>query len=165
MNNTTLPSGFRDMMEFGLIDALLGRRSRRFFMGAEIPSGTFAFKSRHEPMPLSQLEKLLVVAACGSNTSWHYMIYYAQRYAPFLPNYAGTAGGRTFPSAAGFHTSMTFFTDDDGVYVLDARDASPFAERQPDGSLDLETVVSSMKKKRAEILRWSPRIASSSALH
>jgi hypothetical protein len=146
MKNAELPRGFKDMLEFGLIDALLGRRSRRFFMGAEIPSGAFAFKSRHEPLPLSELEKLLVVAACGANTSWHYMIYYAQKYAPFLPNYAGSAGGRIFPSAAGFHTSVTFFSDDDGVYVLEARDTGPFAERQQDGSLDLETVVGSLKK-------------------
>jgi hypothetical protein len=105
------------MMSFGLVEALLGRRSRRFFMGAEIPDGVFAYKSKHLPIPLSELERLLVVLACGGNTSWHHMIYLAQRYAPYLSNYAGAAGGRTFPSAAGFHTSMTSFTDDTGVYV------------------------------------------------
>jgi hypothetical protein len=140
-----LPTGFKEMLSFGLIDALLGRRSRRFFMGAEIPDGVFAYKSRHTSVPLTELEKLLVVAACGSNTSWHYLIYRAKRYAPYLSNYAGSAGGRTFPSSAGFHTSMTFFTDDEGVYVLDARDAPPFAERETDGSIDLETVLSSLK--------------------
>jgi hypothetical protein len=117
------PQGFQDMLAFGLIEALLGRRSRRVFMGAEIPDGVFAFKSRHPPVPLSELEKLLVVGACGANTSWHHLIYRAQLYAPHLSNYAGAAGGRTFPSAAGFHTSKTFFTDDEGVYVLENRDA------------------------------------------
>jgi len=126
---TSLP-GFQDMLEFGLIDALLGRRSRRFFLGAQIPDGVFAYKSRHTPVPLSELEKLLIVAACAGNTSWHHMIYRAQLYAPYLSNYAGAAGGRTFPSAAGFHTSMTFFTDDKGVYVLDARNAPAFAVRE-----------------------------------
>ncbi len=146
-----LPTGFKDMVSFGLIDALLGRRSRRFFMGAEIPDGVFAYKSRHKPLPLTELEKLLVVAACGSNTSWHYLIYRGKRYAPYLSNYAGSAGGRTFPSSAGFHTSMTFFTDDEGVYVLDARDAPPFAERETDGSLDLETVLNSLKGRVKKI--------------
>jgi hypothetical protein len=108
------------MMSFGLVDALLGRRSRRFFRGAEIPDGVFAYRSRHEPVPLSELEKLLVVAACGGDTSWHHMIYRAALYAPYLSNYAGAASGRTFPSGAGFHTSKTFFTDDEGVYVLQA---------------------------------------------
>jgi hypothetical protein len=146
-----LPTGFKEMLSFGLIDALLGRRSRRFFMGAEIPDGVFAYKSRHRPVPLSELEKLLVVAACGSNTSWHYLIYRAKRYAPYLSNYAGSAGGRTFPSSAGFHTSMTFFTDDEGVYVLDARNVPPFAERDADGSLDLETVLNSLKSRIKKI--------------
>jgi hypothetical protein len=146
-----LPAGFKEMLSFGLIDALLGRRSRRFFMGAEIPDGVFAYKSRHKPVPLTELEKLLVVAACGSNTSWHHLIYRAKRYAPYLSNYAGSAGGRTFPSSAGFHTSMTFFTDDEGVYVLDARDAPPFAERETDGSLDLETVLNSLKGRVKKI--------------
>jgi hypothetical protein len=35
-------------------------------------------------------------------------------YAPHLSNYAAAAGGRVFPSAAGFHTSQIFFTDDEG---------------------------------------------------
>jgi len=140
-----VPPGFQDMISFGLVDAILGRRSRRFFMGAEIPDGVFAFKSKHSHMPLSELEKLLVVMACGGNTSWHYMIQRAQLYAPHLSNYAGSAGGRTFPSAAGFHTSTTFFTDDDGVYVLEARDSTPFSEKNGEGELDLENVLSSLK--------------------
>ena len=145
MEPFSMPPGFKDMLSFGFVDALLGRRSRRFFMGAEIPDGVFSYKSPKAPIPLSELEKLLVVAACGGNTSWHHLIYRAQRYAPHLSNYAGSAGGRVFPSAAGFHTSMTFFTDDEGVYVLDARDAPPFAERKKDGSLDLSSVLANLK--------------------
>lgn len=117
-----MTTGFEEMLRFPLIDALLGRRSRRFFMGAEIPDGVFQYRSNHDPVPLSEAEKLLVVTACGGNTSWHYMIQRAKRYAPHLSNYAGSAGGRTFPSAAGFHTSKTFFTDDSGLYLLDCRD-------------------------------------------
>ncbi len=132
-------------MQFGLVEALLGRRARRFFMGAEISDGVFAYKSRHPPAPLSEPEKLLVVTACGGNTGWHYMLQRAERYAPHLSNYSGAAGGRTFPSAAGFHTSMTFFTDDEGVYVLDNRDAPATAER------DLDAVVSALKGRLRKI--------------
>lgn len=147
MKTVVLPDGFRDMMSFGLVEALLGRRSRRFFRGAEIPDGVFKHKSQHEPMPLTELEKLLVVAACGGNTSWHHMIYRAERYAPHLSNYAAAAGGRTFPSSAGFHTSKTFFTDDEGVFVLDARDAPAFGERGEDGSLDVEGFLSAARSR------------------
>lgn len=145
MEKSQIPAGFKDMLEFGLVETLLGRRSRRFFMGAEIPDGVFAYKSRHEVLPLTELEKLLVVTACGGNTGWNNLIYRAERYAPHLSNYAGAAGGRTFPSAAGFHTSMTFFTDDEGVYVVDSRDAPAFSERNEDGSLDLPQILDVLK--------------------
>lgn len=125
------------MLEFGLLEGLLGRRSRRFFMGAEIRIGVFAYKSKHAAVPLSEIEKLHVVSACGEGTSWHHMIHRALCYAPHISNYAGAAGGRTLSSAAGFHTSVTFYTDDDGVYILGNRDAPVPAERESDGSLDI----------------------------
>jgi hypothetical protein len=146
MQSETLPPGYQDMLSFGLLDAILGRRSRRFFMGAEIPDGVLAYKSRCEPMPLSELERLIVVNACGGNTSWHHLIYRAEVYAPYLSNYAGAASGRTFPSAAGFHTSKTFFTDDDGVYVLDVRDAPSFSDRAEDGHLELKPLIETLKR-------------------
>lgn len=147
MEKFTFPPGFQDMLHFGLLESLLGRRSRRFFMGAEIPDGVFAYKSRQAPVSLSELEKLLVVSACGGGTSWHHMIYRAMRYTPHLSNYAGAAGGRTFPSSAGFHTSMTFYTDDDGVYILDNRDAPAPAEREADGSLGIETLLGELRTR------------------
>jgi hypothetical protein len=147
MEGSNFPAGFQDMLNFRLVEGLLGRRSRRFFMGAEIPDGLFAFKSRQQPLPLTDLEKMLVVAACGGNTSWHNMIYRGALYAPHLSNYSGAAGGRVFPSAAGFQTSKTFFTDDDGVYVLEMRDAPAFAERGKDGSLDTDRFVNSVRER------------------
>lgn len=151
MTRPKLPRGYDTMMDFGLIQALLGRRSRRFFMGAEIPDGVFRYRSRHEAVPLSELEKLLIVSVCGGNTSWHHMIYRAGIYAPYLSNYAGAAGGRTFPSGAGFHTSQIFFTDDSGVYFLDTRDAPACADRDADGSLSLEAVVASTAERVRKI--------------
>jgi hypothetical protein len=41
-SENSLPPGFQDMLAFGLVEALMGRRARRFFMGAEIPDGVFA---------------------------------------------------------------------------------------------------------------------------
>ena len=139
------PEGFEQALQFGLVEALLGRRSRRFFMGAEIPDGVFAYESTHEPVPLSEFEKLLVVTGCSGNTGWHNMIYRAARYAPQLSNYAGAAGGRTFPSAAGFHTSMTFFTDDEGTYFVDTRDAPAFDEDSDGEERGWKGVVEALK--------------------
>ena len=151
MEKYSLPPGFQDMLRFGLVEALLGRRSRRFFLGAEIPDGVLAYKSKHSPLPLSELEKLLVVLACGGNTGWHHLIYRAARYAPHLSNYCGAAGGRTFPSSAGFETSKTFFTDDEGVYLLEVRDAPALAERDEDGGLDLEVLIQAHRDRIRKI--------------
>lgn len=145
MVKTNIPEGFSDMMRFGLVEALTGRRSRRFFRGADIPDGVLAYTSKHAPMPLSELETLLVVTACAGNTGWHNMIYRAEIYAPHLSNYAGSASGRTFPSAAGFHTSKTFFTDDAGLYVLDNRDTPPPVERDADGRSDVEGILEGLR--------------------
>ncbi len=160
MERFGFPPGFQDALNFSLVQGLLGRRSRRFFMGAEIPDGVFAYRSRQNPVPLSDLEKMLVVAACGGNTSWHNMIYRGARYAPHLANYSGAAGGRVFPSAAGFQTSQTFFTDDDGVYVLKMRDAPAFAEREKDGSLDREAFVNNVRERVHKIQDGRLRISS-----
>lgn len=145
MSTTNVSRGFQDAASFPLVEALLGRRSRRFFMGAEIPDGVLAYTSSRKELPLSDFEKLLVVSACGGNTAWNYLIYRGAPYAPHLSNYAAAAGGRVFPSAAGFHTSQIFFTDDDGVYVLDMRDAPAFEEPAEDGSLSPEAFVANVK--------------------
>ncbi len=128
-------------MNFSLVEALFGRRSRRFSLGASIPDGPLAFTSRHEPMPLTELEQMLVLTAAAGNTGWHYMITRNARYAPHLANYSAAAGGRTFPSPAGFHTSQVFFTDDEGVYLFDTRDAPALVERAGDGALDLNALL------------------------
>jgi hypothetical protein len=146
MTENNPAAGLEGAFSFPLASALFGRRSRRFLMGAEIPDGVFAYASRHPPMPLSELETLLVVTACGSNTGWHHLLYRAEHYAPHLSNYSGGAGGRTFPSSAGFHTSMTFFTDDGGVYVLDDRDAPAFAERGKNGLLEPDDVLDGVRR-------------------
>ena len=81
-NNMTLgqetPAGLedmlRDLLRFPLMEALTGRRSRRFCMGAEIPDGVFAFKSKHKSIPLSELEQLLLLSTMGGVTGWHFAI-------------------------------------------------------------------------------------------
>jgi hypothetical protein len=131
----------QEMLAFPFVDALFGRRSRRFFLGAEVPDGPLAYKSRHDPLPLSELERMLILTAAGGNTGWHHSITRHDRYAPHLSNYPAAAGGRTFPSAAGFHTSELFFTDDSGTYIFRTRDSPAMTQRAEDGSLSLVELV------------------------
>ena len=118
----------RDLEDFPLVEALFGRRSRRFARGGEIPDGPLAYRSGHEPVPLSELERMLVLGAMGGTTGWHFSITRHARYAPHLSNYSAAAAGRTFPSAAGFHTAELFFTDDSGVYLFATRDAGALVD-------------------------------------
>jgi hypothetical protein len=53
---------------FPLVEALFGRRSRRFALGDEIPDGPLAYRSRHGPLPLTELERMLVLGAIGGTT-------------------------------------------------------------------------------------------------
>jgi hypothetical protein len=140
-------AGLERTLSFPLLAALTGRRARRFSMGTHIPDGPLAFTSAHDPMPLSELEQLLLLTSVAGNTGWHYAIIRNPRYAPHLSNYAGAAGGRTFPSAAGFHTTELFYTDDDGVYFFPTRDAPALAERDDDGSFDLAELVEAHRSR------------------
>src|SRR5688500_3871476 len=130
---TTAETGaLRELAAFPLLEALYGRRSRRFALGAEIPDGPLAYRSRHEPLPLTELERMLVLSGMGGTTGWHYAITRHARYAPHLSNYSAAAAGRTFPSAAGFHTAELFFTDDSGVYFFPTRDAGALVDPATD---------------------------------
>lgn len=129
--------GLDCLLNFKLMDAILGRRSRRFSLGAELVDGPLVFKSKKEPLPLSELEQLIVLLTTGGNTGWHNLIKRNPHYAPKLPNYSNAAGGRVFPSAAGIHTSEFFFTNDNGVFFFPTRDAANLIVTDDQSKIDL----------------------------
>ena len=135
------PPGLEDAAKFTLMDALYGRRSRRFLAGSEIPDGVLAFKSKKQPHPLDPLEQMLVLTAAAGNTGWHYMICRDESYAPHLSNYSAAAGGRTFPSPAGWHVVNFFYTDDNGVYYFPTRDMPSQMDRNEKGQMDLNAWI------------------------
>src|ERR671920_1427219 len=141
-----LAETLNDLLKFPLIEAVTGRRARRFCLGAEIPDGVLAFKSKQKPMPLSEIEQLLVLSTMGGVTGWHFAIMRHAKYAPHLSNYCGSPVGRTFPSAAGFITSELFYTDDNGTYFFPTRDFHPPIEIH-DGKVDLEEFLALHKKR------------------
>ena len=51
------------LTEFPLLEAIVGRRSRRFGLGMELPSGPLAFRSDADPLPLSETERSILLAA------------------------------------------------------------------------------------------------------
>jgi hypothetical protein len=148
-----------ELLAFPFVDALFGRRSRRFLRGAEIPDGPLAYRSAQEPQPLSETERLLILTALSGVTGWHNSITRHERYAPHLSNYPGSAGGRTFPSAAGFHTSELVFTDDSGTYIVETRDAPATVERGAEGVAPLRELLEAHApriRRIAEERLWIP---------
>lgn len=142
-----LPPGLVEAANFPLIEAIHGRRSRRFAKGASIPDGPLAYTSKHKPEPLSEMQQMLLLTTISGNTGWSNLIPHNRFYLPKIPNYAGAAGGRTFPSAAGFHTSEIFYTDDNGVYFFPTRDMPATKARNDAGETDLEAYLAEHKSR------------------
>ncbi|BCD96493.1 hypothetical protein [Marinagarivorans cellulosilyticus] len=95
---------------------------------------------------------MLLLTTVGGNTGWTNLIPYNRHYQPQIPNYAGAAGGRTFPSSAGFHTSDLFFTDDTGAYYLPTRDMASTEASNSENELDLNDYLN---KHRSRIVKLS----------
>lgn len=64
----TLKNTLKDFLRFPLSEAIAGRRARRFCLGAEIPDGVLSYKSKHDPLPLSEIEQLLLLSYMGGVT-------------------------------------------------------------------------------------------------
>jgi hypothetical protein len=140
-----LPQGMVEAAQFPLIEAIHGRRSRRFARGASIPDGPLSYTSKQAPAPLGALEQMLLLTTVAGNTGWSNLIPHNRFYSPNIPNYAGAAGGRSFPSSAGFHTSEIFFTDDNGVYFFPTRDMGAVAA--PDGETDMNDYLDAHRSR------------------
>lgn len=127
---TAHPSPMTDLLRFPLMQALFGRRSRRFGQGMEIPSGPLAFASDAEPHPLSELEQSLLIAAGTGVTGWNFGVPFGPAHPEAHADYTVRFTGRTAPTAAGIGTPVLFYTDDDGTYVTNTRDVKPSRLRE-----------------------------------
>lgn len=115
----------RELLTFPLMSAIFGRRARRFAMGMEIPSGPLAFKSRHAPVPLSELEQAILVAAATGVTGWNFGIPYTASRPTELAHYPVRSSGRTAPTAAGIGTPALFYTMTTGFTSQTCATSSP----------------------------------------
>src|SRR5579864_2161158 len=101
---------------YPLFEALYGRRSRRFGLGFEMPEGPFRYRSKHAPVPLSELEEALLV---GAGAGFSGLPFWDLPTPPSYPLHRRS--GRTFPTTGpGGHTTL-FLTNDNGFHVLDDR--------------------------------------------
>jgi hypothetical protein len=133
---------FEDLLEFPLLHALFGRRARRFGFGMEIPSGPLAFRSAKDPMPLTDLEQMILVAAGTGVSGWTFGVPFGPRTPRSHAEFTLRFTGRTAPTAAGLGTPAMFFTDDEGCYCTRTRDVQPHSMGEArDGQAALDQIV------------------------
>lgn len=118
------------LASYPLLSALFGRRARRFGLGMEIPSGPLAFKSRHDPMPLSELERSILLAAGTGVSGWSFGVPFGPDRPEEHAHYSVRLTGRTAPTAGGFGTPAMLFTDDEGTWITNTRDVAPARMRE-----------------------------------
>ena len=127
---------------FSLMEAIFSRRSRRFGLGMEIPSGPLSFKSRKDPVPLTELEKYILVAAATGVSGWNFGVPFGPNSPDSHADFTVRFTGRTAPTPAGFGTPALFFTDDEGCYVTRTRDVKPERMRELENiEDDLERII------------------------
>jgi hypothetical protein len=144
------------------LQAIFSRRSRRFPLGGTL-TGPLAFESADEPLPLSELEESVLVAAATGVTG------IIREEWPFLDG-AGksTSGdklasftGRTFASPLANKSTEVFWTNDDGTFVLPQRDtlATGYVQNQsPAEHLALRASAVQLAKGRLDIPRRPPNL-------
>jgi hypothetical protein len=109
------------MQRVSLFDAVLGRRSRRFALGMNLPTGPLAFQSQRAPEPLGEeQEAALAFAACG-------VTGYALAELPYGPSAEPESSGgnimthfvaRTIASGDAMHDCTVFVINDSGTWML-----------------------------------------------
>jgi hypothetical protein len=130
--------------EYPLFEALYGRRSRRFGRGFEMAEGPFQYRSQQTPVPLSEFEEALLVAA-GIGFSG-IALWDQSRPLPYP-----TTDGRTFPSTSRGRRTALFFTNDKGIYVIDPAGGSAASLREIAGPDDREKILALYRDHRREL--------------
>lgn len=114
MNDDTTPFRMRPEVEaawnFPLFEAIVGRRSRRFGFGMELQHGPFVYKSPNEPLPLTEEETAMLIAAATGATGA--ILCEGDTQGGMVKSV-----GRPHPSAVGAHRTELFFTNDDGLFL------------------------------------------------
>jgi hypothetical protein len=143
--NASAPSDLlHQIWKYPLFDSLFGRRSRRFGLGLEMTEGPFKYKSQRAPLPLTELEEAILVAA-GIGFSGT-ALWDQSRPLPFRGG-----DGRTFPSTSRGRRTVLLFTNDQGLYVIDPAAPPANKMRVIETADDRDKVFSIYRSSRKEL--------------
>ena len=147
---------------FPALAAIFTRRSRRFPLGGSL-TGPLAYTSDAKPLPLSDTEEAILVAAATGITG------IIREEWPFLDADGEPTGGdklasftgRTYPSPLANKSTEVFWTNDAGTYLLSQRDvrAGSYTENQtPADHHALHGTAARLSAERLEIPRRQPNL-------
>lgn len=115
------PEGLDLAVEHSFYDAVFQRRSRRFGLGMEIEKGPLAYRSRHAPVPLSELEEAMLV--------WTGLGIKNINLSDFPPHVGLDLEmqftSKTIPALGDVHRTELFYTNDEGLYMIKMHDKRP----------------------------------------
>ena len=149
-----------DLFQHSLVEAILGRRSRRFGLGMEIKEGPNRFKSPHDPVPLTELEEAVLV---GVGTGITGMNLSDMPHTPRpekgddVVTWDGMCNtmmehvGRTWASPCGNHGTEIFYTNDDGVYFFKLREKQPTRMREFETKEDRDKIATFFRENRIKL--------------
>jgi hypothetical protein len=115
-----IPEGLDVALNFGLLDSIFTRRSRRFGLGMEIKEGTLKYKSRFEPIPLTELEEAFLIWT-GTGVTGLSLGDLPRTGISWLFQWTG----RSWPCSCNSHSTELFYTNDNGVYMVKLFDLMP----------------------------------------
>lgn len=112
------PPGLDSAINHKFFDAVFQRRSRRFGLGMEIEKGPLQYKSKHKPVPLSELEEAIIV--------WTGLGIKNINLSDFPPHVGLDLEmqftSKTIPALGDVHRTELFYTNDDGLYMVKMHD-------------------------------------------
>ena len=158
-----IPEGLNVALNFGFMDSIFTRRSRRFGLGMEINDGTLKHKSAHKPVPLTELEEAFLIWS-GTGMTGLSLGDLPRTGISWLFQWTG----RSWPCSCNSHSTELFYTNDNGVYMVKLQDMMPepgeisiFPGKSEQEKLDrvLKLFRSSLVKledKRADLPKGEP---------
>lgn len=112
------PPGLDSAIDHKFFDAVFQRRSRRFGLGMEIEKGPLQYKSKHKPVPLSELEEAIIV--------WTGLGIKNINLSDFPPHVGLDLEmqftSKTIPALGDVHRTELFYTNDEGLYMIKMHD-------------------------------------------
>jgi hypothetical protein len=114
----------KELFNYPLLEAIARRRTRRFPVGCNLEVGTTAYKSKNPPVGLSDIETAILCWAGAGVTG----IIASDLHTPGMGNTFCSWVGKATAMPCSYPTIKLFFTNDDGVFLYDPKEATSVVE-------------------------------------